>query len=188
MTQIEVERILELARERGALSFGEFRLTSGALSSYYFDGRLLTLDPEGAFRLARLFLPLLWESGAEAVAGPTVGADPIVSSICVMSYVAGRPISGLLVRQEPKQHGAKRSIEGPLTQGARVAVVDDTCSTGGSLLRTVDAMEAAGCTVVKVLCILDRGTGGSDAIRHRGYDFTALLRADERGEIAPAGA
>ena len=179
------EGILELAKRTGALRFGEFKLSAGGTSSYYFDGRLVTLDPEGAYRVAMAFLPILMECGAEAIAGPTVGADPIVSSVAVVSYQQGHPIPALIVRQEAKQHGAKRTIEGPLRVGARVAVADDTCTTGGSLLRAIEAVEEAGCHVVKVMCILDRREGGSDEIRRRGYDFVSLLEADEHGDIAP---
>ena len=182
----DVEKILELAKQKGALLFGQFKLSAGGTSRYYFDGRLLTLDPAGAYHVAKAFLPILRECGAEAVAGPTLGADPIVSSVAIMSHLDGRPIAGLIVRKEAKEHGGGRAIEGPLTPGARVAVVDDACTTGASLLHAIDAVEAAGCRVVKVMSILDRREGGSDEIRRRGYDFVALLEANERGEIAPA--
>jgi nicotinate-nucleotide adenylyltransferase len=181
----EAEIILELAKRKEALKFGEFRLSAGGTSPYYFDGRLVTLDPEGAYHVARAFWPILMECGAEAIAGPTVGADPIVAAIAAMSFTWGHPMPGLIVRQEAKQHGTGRIIEGPLERGAAVAVVDDTCSTGGSLLHVIEAVEAEGCRVVKVMCILDRRQGGSDEIRRRGYDFLALLEADEDGAIAP---
>jgi orotate phosphoribosyltransferase len=211
----EAEIILELAKEKGALMFGEFRLSAGGTSSYYFDGRIVTLDPRGAYLVAKAFLPILKECSAEAIAGPTLGADPIVAAVAVLSYQEDHPIPGLIVRKEAKGHGGKRAIEGPLedvlsgkrgtlqnkdvlsgkgsipmqsgqnAEGARVAVVDDACSTGASLFHAIDAVEAAGCKVVKVLSILDRHQGGSDELRRRGYDFTALLEADEKGDIVP---
>ena len=187
MSSSEAEIILELSKERGALKFGEFKLSAGGTSSYYFDGRLITLDPEGAYHVARAIIPILKECRAEAIAGPTLGADPIVSSVAVMSYLDGDPIPGLIVRKDAKQHGGMRAIEGPLAQGSRVAVVDDACTTGSSLFHAIDAVEEAGCQVVKVIVILDRRQGGSDEVRRRGYDFVALLEADERGEIGPAG-
>ena len=167
--------------------FGEFKLSAGGTSPYYFDGRLLTLDPEGAYRVARALLPLVRECGAAAIAGPTLGADPIVAAVAAVSYIEGDPIPGLIVRKGVKEHGGKRIIEGPLTKGARVAVVDDTCTTGGNLLHAIGEVEAAGCQVVRVMCILERRQGGSDEIRRRGYDFVALLEADDRGEVSPAG-
>ena len=184
----EAETILELAKLRGALLFGEFKLSAGGTSPYYFDGRLITLDPEGAYHISKALLPILKECGAEAIAGPTLGADPIVSAVALMSYQEGNPIPGLIVRKEAKQHGGKRAIEGPLPEGGKVAVVDDTCTSGASLFLAIDAVEAAGCKVVKVMCILDRREGGSDEIRRRGYDFVSLLEANERGEIAPSEA
>ena len=166
--------------------FGEFALSAGGTSPYYFDGRLITLDPEGAYRVAKALLPVLSECGAEAIAGPTLGADPIVSAVAVISHLEGQAIPGLIVRKEVKEHGGRRAIEGPLTQGARVAVVDDACTTGSNLLHAIEAVEAEGCRVVKVMVILDRREGGSDEIRRRGYEFWALFEANERGEIGPA--
>jgi len=178
------DKILELAKKLGALKFGEFKLTSGQMSSYYFDGRLLTLDPEGAYESAKALVPLLTAAGAEAVAGPAVAAVPMVAAIAVVSHLEGRPIPALIVRTEAKQHGTKKMIEGTLRPGIKVAVVDDTCSTGGSLNHAIEAVEAAGCKVVKVACILDRNMGGGEGIRSRGYDFTSLLVANEKGEIS----
>lgn len=179
--------ILDLAQNKGALRFGEFKLSAGGVSSYYFDGRMVTLDPEGAYLVARAVLPILRDCGVEAIAGPTLGADPIVSSVALLSHLEGTPIPGLIVRKEAKQYGGRRAIEGPLREGAKVAVIDDTCTTGGNLIQAVEAVEAAGCTVVKVMCLLDRVEGGSDEIRRRGYDFLALLHADEQGRIRPTG-
>ena len=182
----DAEIILELAKEKGALTFGEFHLSAGGTSSYYFDGRIVTLDPKGAYHVARAFLTVLRECGAAAIAGPTLGADPIVAAVSVMSYQDdGSEIPGLIVRKEAKEHGGKRAIEGPLVPGSRVAVVDDACSTGGSLFHAIDAVEDAGCEVVKVLAIIDRHQGGSDELRRRGYDFYALLEADAEGNIRP---
>lgn len=186
MSRSEAEAILDLAKRRGALKVGRFHLSSGSTSPYYFDGRLITLDPEGAYRVAKAFLPELISCGAEAMAGPTLGADPIVSAVAAVSYMEGHPIPGLIVRKETKTYGDMRSIEGPLTTGARVVLVDDTCTTGGNLLRAIEAIEAAGCHVIKVMAVLDRREGGSDEIRRRGYEFVALLEADARGEISPA--
>ena len=133
----------------------------------------------------KAMLPILKECGAEAIAGPSLGADPMVSSISVMSYVEGQPIPGLIVRKEAKEHGGGRLIEGPLVEGMKVAVTDDTCSTGKNLFHAIAAVEAAGCKVVKVLSVLDRHQGGSDELKRRGYDFVALLEADENGNIRP---
>ncbi len=181
--------ILELAIDKGALTFGEFRLSAGGTSSYYFDGRILALDPEGGYRVAKALLPILRDCGARAIAGPTLGADPIVSAVSVLSYAEGSPVPGLIVRGETKGHGGQRMIEGPtasLGDGAAVAVVDDTCTTGSSLFHAIEAMESAGYKVVKVLSILDRNEGGSAELRRRGYSYNALLSVNEDGEIVPS--
>ena len=182
----EAERLLELAVRLGALTYGEFTLSSGKVSPYYFDGRLLTLDPEGAFLVGRAFLPVVREAGAEAVGGPTLGADPMAAAIALTSHLEGTPIPAFIVRKEAKSHGAGRAIEGPLPEGCKVAVVDDTCTLGGSLINAIEAAEAAGCTVVKVATILDRQEGGSHEIRRRGYDYWTLLEATPDGKVKPA--
>ena len=179
----DIERLLEVAKEKKALLFGEFTLSSGVKSNYYFDGRLLTLDPEGSFLTAKCLLPILYESKVEALAGATLGADPIVSSVSTMSYIEGRPIPGLIVRKEKKSHGGGRNIEGHFFRGQKVAVVDDTCTSGGSLFHAIEAVENEGCEVVKVLSIMDRRAGGSKQLQLRGYDFQSLFLADDDGEI-----
>ncbi len=181
-----VNRILELALERGALRYGDFTLSSGRKSAYYFDGRLLSLDPEGAHLLGQALLPLMDGAGVSAIGGPTLGADPIVTAVAAASWQQGAPIPAFIVRKEAKEHGTSQLIEGPLAPGARVAIVDDACTTGGSLFHAIDAAEEAGCSVGLVVAVLDRNEGGSQAIRERGYPFAALLTASPDGQIRPA--
>lgn len=180
-----VDRLLALALERGAIKYGDFTLTSGKKSSYYFDGRLLSLDPEGAHLISKALLPLLRQAGAQAVGGTTLGADPIVAVVALASHLEGGPIPAFIVRKESKRHGTKQNIEGPLIPGCKVAIVDDVCTTGGSLFHAIEAAEAVGCTVVKVVSLLDRNEGGSEEMRKRGYDFSALLAATPEGKIEP---
>ena len=178
-----VKRLLQVALERGALQYGDFTLSSGKKSTYYFDGRLLSLDPEGAYLIGRALLPIVQGAGAEAVGGPTLGADPIVTAVAMAGYLEGVRIPAFIVRKEAKSHGTGQGIEGPLAPGSRVAIVDDACTTGGSLFHAVAAAEAAGCTVVKVLALLDRCEGGAEELRRRGYDFTAIMAATPEGRI-----
>ncbi len=182
-----VERLLELALERGALKYGDFTLSSGKKSTYYFDGRILSLDPEGTVLIGRALLPLVRESGAEAVGGPTLGADPVVTAVALTSQLEGKGIPAFIVRKEAKGHGTGQLIEGGLQPGSRVAIVDDTCTTGGSLIDAIEAAEAVGCTVVKVLALLDRREGGTEELQNRGYDFTALMAANLEGKIEVVG-
>ena len=183
-----VERLLELAERRGALKYGDFTLSSGQKSTYYFDGRLLSLDPEGAHLIAQALLPLLRRASAQAVGGPTMAAVPIVTAVALTSYLEGEgtPIAAFAVRRDAKSHGTQQQLEGPLIPGSRVAIVDDACTTGGSLLDAIGAAEAAGCEVALVAVILDRHQGGSDELRRRGYEFVALLEASPEGQVIPA--
>lgn len=178
-----LERLLEVALDRGALKYGKFTLSSGKESTYYFDGRLLSLDPEGAQLIAQAMLPILLAAGAEAVGGLTLGADPIVSSIALTSHLIGAHVPGFIVRKEAKAHGTGQAIEGPLPPGSKVAIIDDVCTTAGSLFQAIEAAEAAGCTVVKVAAVLDRKEGGSEELARRGYDFIALMSASPDGTI-----
>ena len=176
-------RLLERALELGALELGEFTLSSGQKSKYYFDGRLLTLDPEGSELIASLFLDEISEARAEAAGGPTVAAVPIAGAIALKSRLEGKPVRGFFVRPEVKDYGGRKQVEGPVESGMRVAVFDDAISTGGSLLPAIDAAEAFGCQVVLVLCVLNRKQGGSEEVRRRGLPFYAILEADQEGNI-----
>ena len=188
MARDDVERLIQLALDRGALKYGDFTLSSGKKSSYYFDGRLLSLDPEGAALIGRALLPMVLESGADAVGGPTLAADPVVTAVALTSHLEGKGIPAFIVRKEAKGHGMEQIIEGPLVPGSRVAIVDDTCTTGGSLMHAIRAAEAYGCQVVKVLVLLDRREGGSEELRRRGYDFSALMAANPDGKIETVSA
>ena len=177
------EGLLSLSLARGALKYGQFTLSSGKTSSYYFDGRLLSLDPEGAWLIGQALLPLIRQAGSQAVGGPTLAADPIDTAVALASQEDGNGIPAFIVRKETKEHGMGQLIEGPLVAGSRVAIVDDTCTTGGSLLHAIGAAEALGCSVVKVIVLLDRREGGGDELLRRGYEFTALMAATPEGKI-----
>ena len=107
----------------------------------------------------------------------------MVTAVALTSQLKGKGIPAFIVRKEVKGHGMGQLIEGRLDPGSRVAIVDDTCTTGGSLLHAIGAAEAAGCTVVKVLALLDRREGGTEELQKRGYDFLALMAANPAGKI-----
>ena len=181
------ERIIDKCVEMGALLFGDFTLTSGEKSGFYFDGRLLTLSPEGSNLVADALLPVIRSSGAAAVGGPAVAAVPMVAGIAMRSgQDGGAPIAGFFVRQLAKEHGTGKILEGPLKPGSRVAIVDDACSTGGSLYAAIRGAEEAGHTVVLVACVLDRNMGGRQRLEGDGYTFVTLLEGDAEGNVAVA--
>ena len=173
--------LLERAVRRSTVT-----LRSGATSTYYIDCRVLTLSPDGLALVARLMLESL-PAAIQAVGGPTLGADPIAAGICLLSGLSGRPLPAFLVRKEAKEHGRGRRIEGPVEAGLRVAVVEDTVTTGGALADAISAVEEAGMVVGAVRCIVDREAGGLDALRARGYDAQALFGASELGLVDHRG-
>ena len=168
-------RIREIASEVGAFLRGEFTLTSGKKSNYYFDGKKVTLSPEGAYQVGKVIFDQLAGVGIDAIGGVPVGAYPMVAAVALVSHLEGKPIPAFMVREETKEHGTKRKIEGHLKEGSRVALVDDVITTGGSLLRAIEAVEMAKCKVVKVVALVDRHEGGSDRLKEEGYDFSAIL-------------
>lgn len=180
------KEILELSRTVGALQYGDFRLSSGVRSGYYFDGRLVSLNPEGAYLLGKVFLDEIKQADIAAVGGPAMAAIPIVTAVALMSKVEGFPMQAFFVRAEAKGHGTGQQIEGGLKPGSRVVIVDDVCSSGGSLFTAIQAVETMGCKVVKVMAVLDRQQGGSTELRRRGYEFVSLLEPDQDGTVRVA--
>ena len=171
-------RLLQLLKER-ALVLGKVRLSSGRESDYYLDERIVTLSPEGAYLTAKIILDMLKDMEIDAVGGPTVAADPIAGAVAAVSYAEGRPISGFMVRKEPKGHGMGKQVEGPIESGLKVAIVDGTMTTGASVLKAIEAVEKEGCEVVKVILLIDRLEGGRENIQSRGYDFAAIFTRDD---------
>lgn len=172
------KRLLELLKE-SSLEMRPVILSSGKTSDYYMDCKRVTLSSEGAYLTGKLMLEMILP-GVYAVAGLTLGADPIVSSISVLSHLEKRGLSGLIVRKEPKKHGTMSYVEGPaLPKGAMVAVVEDVVTSGASLIRAIDRIAAAGYLPVQALTILDRQEGGREAIKERGLVLQALFTRED---------
>ncbi len=169
-------RLLQIVRDK-ALKRGDFTLASGKKSDYYLDCRLVTLDPEGLVLLSRLILRELKGTGVEAVGGLTLGADPIAAGVAALSHLEGTPLRAFIVRKETKGHGTQKRIEGTLPKGAKVAIVEDVMTTGGSALEAAREVEKAGATVAKVFCLVDRLEGG-DELR-KGYDLRCFFDVNE---------
>src|SRR5262245_19942431 len=150
-------------------------LSSGKPASYYVDGRLVTLSPEGAYLTALAILDALRDVEVDAVGGPTVGADPIAGAVAAVSAQVCRPLAGFIARKETKSHGTGRLVEGPVAPGMKVAVVDDTATSGTSLFQAIDAVEGIGCTVVAVIALVDRLEGARERLAQRGYDYRPLF-------------
>jgi len=151
----------ELLHLLASVSFrlGEFTLSSGAKSDYYIDCRTTTLHAQGAELTGHVFFDLFQQQGwqAEAVGGLTMGADPIVVATSIISVQqAASPIHGFLVRKAEKAHGMGRRIEGFQQKGARVVIVDDVCTTGGSTIQAIEAAREFGFNIVGAACLVER--------------------------------
>ncbi|MDJ1174286.1 orotate phosphoribosyltransferase [Roseofilum capinflatum] len=154
---------------------GDFLLSSGQKSSYYINSKPVTLHPQGAMAVGQLLLRQLPEA-VQAVAGLTLGADPIVTAVSVVSAYEERPISALIVRKEAKGHGTQAYIEGPsLPQGAKVVVLEDVVTTGQSAMKAVERLRAVGYEVNQVMALVDRLQGGAEFYQSMGLKFEALF-------------
>jgi orotate phosphoribosyltransferase len=172
-------RLIALLREK---SYRRRRvvLASGRESDFYVDGKQTTLHAEGAWLVGNLVHAALLPE-VRAVGGMVIGADPIASATAAVSWSLGRPVHAFLVRKEAKGHGTQRFVEGRenVPDGTPVCMVEDTCTTGGSLLQAVDRAEAEGLRVVQCLTIVDREEGAAEAVAARGLVLTSLVRRHE---------
>lgn len=174
------ERLLELI-QANAIVHGEVTLSSGQTADYYVDLRRITLDGEAAPLVGQVMLDLVADLDFDAVGGLTLGADPVAASILHAAAARGRRVDAFVVRKEGKAHGLQRRIEGPDIAGRRVVAVEDTSTTGLSVLDAVAAMQAAGAEVVAVAVIADRDTGAAQRVREQGLDYRAAYGVAELG-------
>ena len=175
-----VERLLDMLAARSARR-GSFTLASGRQSSLYIDARLTTMSPDGLATIGPLGLEAIRLAGwtADAVGGLTLGADPVSYAIAHASALAGTPVRAFTVRKEAKTHGTGKVIEGPFSSGDTVVIIEDVITTGGSALKAVAAVRAAGGVVLGVLAVVDREEGGSEAIAASGLRAVALATASQ---------
>lgn len=184
---------------RNSFKLGEFKLSSGGVSDYYIDCRTTTLDAEGARLTGQVFLDLIQEKkwNPRAIGGLTMGADPIVVAVSILTAqrvqtrAPARPkqvdvseflIHGFLVRKQEKAHGTGQRIEGFRQKGARVVVVDDVCTTGSSTIQAIEAAREFGFEVVGVACLVEREeAGGRPAVEQAAgsAEFVSVFKSSE---------
>ena len=164
---------------------GDFVLSSGQKSSYYINGKQVTLHPEGGVMIGRLLLERVPEA-AIAVAGLTLGADPMVTAVSLVGAYRDRAITPLIVRKEAKGHGTQAYIEGPaLPSGSAAIVLEDVVTTGQSAWKAVERLRHAGYTVDTILALVDRQQGGREFYAEKDLQFEALFSiADIKARFA----
>ncbi|MYG81916.1 MAG: orotate phosphoribosyltransferase [Gemmatimonadetes bacterium] len=171
-----LSRLRQLLRQRSVKS-GDFTLASGRRSRYYIDARLTTMSGEGQVLVGEVCFQAIDEAGWDPrfVGGMTLGADPVAYAIANHATRQGRRLDAFTVRKRSKDHGTAKRIEGGLPPGARVVVVDDTVTSGGSLLGAVEVVARHGAVVAGVLALVDREEGGGELLAAAGYDFRAVF-------------
>ncbi len=160
---------------------GDFTLSSGRKSDYYFDCRVTALHPEGSWLIGTLFNKLLADVDIKGLGGMTLGADPLVSATTVISHEMGRPLAGLFILKESKGNGTGQFVEGlgNFEKGDKVAMVEDVVTTGGSLLQACNRVADAGLEIISVCTILDRQEGGREVLQDNGYTLLSLFTREE---------
>lgn len=165
----------------GSVAKGEFTLSSGEKSDFYVDARKVTLTTEGSRVVGEAALDAARRLEATALGGPATAACPMISATGVLAAQQHVPLKLFYVRSEPKKHGTKKSIEGPaLEKTDRVLLVDDVCTSGGSLIKAADRLrEEVGAPIVAALVIVDREQGGREALAKAGIRLEALFSKTE---------
>ncbi|MBY0458767.1 MAG: orotate phosphoribosyltransferase [Gemmataceae bacterium] len=176
------DRLQQLFRAR-ALQFGDFTLASGRKSSYYVNSKKVLFHAEAITLLGELLFEATKDLDFQALGGLEVGAIPMATAALTAFHRHGRQLEGFFVRKKLKEHGAKELVEGVVNAGDRVVVIDDVLTTGGSVLQAIEAVEAKGAAVARVVCICDRLQGAREALAR--YDFRPLFTIRDFG-IEPA--
>jgi len=162
-----------------AVVHGKVILSSGKEADYYVDLRRVTLDSAAAPLVGAVMLDLTKDLEFDVVGGLTLGADPVATAMLHQAHQQGRKLDACVVRKSEKTHGLQRRIEGPDVKGRRVLAVEDTSTTGGSVMTAVEALEAEGAIVVGVAVIVDRGAG--DKVREAGFEYRAAYSLTDLG-------
>jgi orotate phosphoribosyltransferase len=175
------KRLTELIFEK-AFKYSEepvFKLVSGRMSNYYFNCKAVTLHPEGMYLIGNLIYDMIKDSGAKAIGGLTLGADPVAYAVSYTSHLKGKPVETFVVRKSAKSHGTMLWIEGNVKKGDKVVIVDDVITTGKSTIEAITRAKEAGLEIVKVIALIDRQEGGRENIEAAGCKVDSLILRDD---------
>jgi orotate phosphoribosyltransferase len=175
-------RLLELFKAR-AVAFGDFTLASGKKSRYYINSKKVLFHGEAISLLGELLYDATHDLDIRAIGGLEVGAIPMATAAVLRYWQEGKALEGFFVRKQAKGHGSQERLEGLVSAGDRVAVVDDVLTTGESVVQAIEAVEQLGATVARVVCIVDRLQGAGERLAN--YDFRPLFTIRDLG-IEPA--
>ncbi|MFH0724996.1 MAG: orotate phosphoribosyltransferase [Pseudomonadota bacterium] len=156
-----------------------FKLVSGKMSRFYVNCKPTAMDPRGMYLIGHLVFDAIRGLGVDGVGGLTFGADPVAMATAFVSGLQKEPMSAFSIRKDQKDHGIVKWIEGDLSPGQRVVVIDDVATTGGSTLKAVERARSEGLIVVKVVVLVDRQEGGLENIREQVPDVSAIITRDE---------
>lgn len=160
------ERLAEIILER-SFKYSDnppFTLASGRQSNYYFNCKPTTLDPEGMNLIGEIIFDMIKDVPVTAAGGLTLGADPIADALAVISWQKGKPVKSFIVRKDVKDHGTKSAIEGNVTAGEKVVIIDDVITTGASTITAITEARRAGLVIDRVVTLIDREEGGRENI------------------------
>ncbi len=174
------ERLRLLIKEKAFKITPEpsFRLSSGKLSRYYFNLKLVNYSPEGQYLVGKLVYEKIKELGLspKGIGGLTLGADPIATAVARYSYDVKDPIEAFVIRKEPKGHGSQKQLEGNIKAGDKVVIIDDVVTTGGSTIKAIEAAQREGLDIIAVMAIIDRcEENGRENIMAKGYPFYSIF-------------
>ncbi|NPA15022.1 MAG: orotate phosphoribosyltransferase [Deferribacteres bacterium] len=175
------ERLVQLLLEKSFMYSEEpiFKLSSGKVSQYYINCKPVTMSPEGLYLIGNLFFELVKDEEITAAGGLTLGADPMAYALSYTSFINNRPIKAFVVRKEAKKHGTAKLIEGDVSEGEKVIILEDVITTGASTLKAIRAAKEHGLVVKGVIALVDREEGGREEIEKEGIPVISITTRTE---------
>lgn len=182
MNTLAWNRLKKLIIEENALIIGDITLSSGIKSNYFFDMKIISMNPKGSNLIANLLFDIIKNENIDYIGGLESGAIPIVSALCLKSWNNSMPIPSFFVRKKPKDRGTKKSIEGNIKENSNVIILDDVTTTGSSSIKAVKKVrEECNCKVEKIITIVDRQNGAKENMKKNNIELISLFTKDDFG-------